>query len=196
MKVAVLFVDTVDIVNVKGEIILKIILINGESRSGKSTVATMIQKRLSYKSVLIKNNSEYVMEVCEKVFGWNPLKEGKSRRARQLFREVTHTGYNFDNNFWEKKTLEKVRPYIANLDYLIIPDWRYKCTYDFWANLGYEIFTIKVERPNFNNGYNEEVKKDDIGYLNDVDFNLYMFNTGTLENLEEIVNEGVEMMRW
>ena len=113
-----------------------------------------------------------------------------------LFREVTHTGYNFDDNFWEKKTLEKVRPFIANLDYLIIPDWRYKCTYDFWEKLGYEVFTIKVERPHFDNGYDEEVKKDDTGQLKDRYFDLYIFNTETLEELEEKVEEGINMMGW
>lgn len=175
---------------------MKIIMINGESRSGKSTVAKMLHSKMNTRKILVKNNSEHVMTICKDAFGWKPQREGKSKRARKLFREITHAGYNFDKYFWEKVSYKKVEPFIEMLDYLVVPDWRYRSTYDFWTNMGFEIYTVKVERPNYDNGYDKEVKKDDVGYLADFDFDLYILNVGTIEELEEKVEEGIKMMRW
>lgn len=168
---------------------MKIILINGTAGSGKSTVTEYLANhfRKAGNSVLVHGNAEAVKDVCRNVYGWDG--KNKDERCRRLFINVTNAGYNFDPYFWERKTRDYIEAYnttVQELDVVIIQDWRYKSTYDYFKNLGYKVSTILVERPNYDNGYSEQVKKDpsESRILEFADYDILIINSGELDHLK------------
>ncbi|MBO8161138.1 MAG: hypothetical protein H0Z24_05830 [Thermosipho sp. (in: Bacteria)] len=181
---------------------MKLILINGESKSGKNTVAKMMYEKLSRivgeERVLIIENANKVKELAIEFFNWNNIKDEK---GKQLLIDITNTGYNYNPTFWEEKTLRSILYYtetISPLDYVIIPDWRYENTYNYFSQnpLIESVKTIRVERPNYDNGYSDKIKNDlsEIG-LRNFNFDAYIINCGDLEELEEKVDIALDMIR-
>lgn len=134
---------------------MKIILINGKARSGKDTLASLIKGRLKDKKVLIRANAQSVKDCARKYFNWNGDKDDK---GRQLLINITNIGYNADPYLWERKTLEYALAKDV-YDYLIITDWRYTSTYDYFKQQDYEVITILRQR-DIDNGLSDNLKND------------------------------------
>lgn len=165
-----------------------IILINGVARSGKDTFAEYLQKHLSENTdnrSTIQPNACGVKNVASKVYGWNGEKDEKGRK---LLIDITNTGYSYDPVFWEKYAVEHLRRFEhmwnTFFNYVIVPDFRYKNTYDFYTKKGYKVFAIHITRPNHDNKLGE--LKNDVSELPlDVPFKYNVLNNGSLEQLEE-----------
>ena len=113
---------------------MHIVLIKGRKRVGKNTVADYIVEKLPNKAILIPN-AKAVKEEAYDMFNWNGEKDEK---GRQLLVDITNTGYNYDNYFWEKRTLETIieaKRQNAELEVVVIPDWRYSQTKEFFSNV-------------------------------------------------------------
>lgn len=127
---------------------MKVVLINGRKGSGKDTVANYLFEKLG-EGVVVIPNAKAVKEEAYQFYNWNGEKD---LLGRQLLVDITNTGYRFDPYFWEKKTIEYIyalKEQGTRIDMLIIPDWRYECTYDFFTNLDHpkvEVTTLRVER--------------------------------------------------
>lgn len=174
---------------------MKIILIHGKSQSGKDTVAKFLYDKLTKedKRVLKISNAYSVKYIAEKCFGWDGEKD---ERGKKLLIDITHAGYNYHKYFWEYRVYLVVKPVMKSLDYLIIPDWRYRNTYEFWKDRVEEVYTVKVERPNLKYRYSNFIEKDDTKELRNFNFDVEIINSGSLEELEEKVEEMISMMRW
>ena len=177
---------------------MNIILISGRKRCGKDTIAEFLCKKLGDNAIVLPN-AKAVKEEAYETFNWDGEKD---TRGRQLLVDITNTGYNYDPVFWEKKTVEQIYAYLnmgRELDTVIIPDWRYETTYDFFTNLqglDLDIITIRVEK----NLSVEEMCDPTISkevalsesQLDDFPTDFTIKNNGTLEDLESLVDKLIE----
>ena len=164
-----------------------IILINGVARSGKDTFAEFLQSHLekfNNTHSMVLPNALGVKKIAKSVYEWN---EEKDERGRQLLIDITNTGYNYDVHFWEKfseNTIEGLEVMSKKeFTHVIVPDFRYKNTYNYYVERGYNVITIMVVRPNHDNELGA-LKLDISEQPMNLKFNHYINNSGTLEDLE------------
>lgn len=164
----------------------KLILINAKARAGKDTLATYIYKELERigKTCLISHNADAVKTLAYEYFNWDGNKDDKGRK---LLIDITETGYNSDEFFWEKKNgMNDI-----DRDVYQIPDFRYMTTYTYFKNKGYDIVTVHIERPGFDNGLSDNLKNDISEQGLDLKFD-YNIVTDSLEFLETTAKEIVK----
>lgn len=155
-----------------------IVLINGKARSGKDTVAKLLQKRFERRgfTVSIRPNAQAVKDIASHIFNWNEIKDTK---GRQLLLDITQAGYNYDPYFWESVN----NKYMNHYDVYIIPDWRYKSTYNYFS-LNDNVITINVSNENRESIGELSNHSSETG-LDDFVFDYFVDNNGNLEDLEE-----------
>lgn len=170
---------------------MQVILINGVSKSGKSTVAKLLKEKLAqlvdWDEILILSNASDVYATCMKAFGWNGEKDEQGRR---LLINVTKAGYDYHPYFWELRTSKHLAEWEQSegvkCKFLIIDDWRYINTYNFFKEKKCKIHTIKIDTPeSFYNGYSETVKKDPSENLG-FNFSVHVMHS---ENLDVLKSE-------
>ncbi len=169
---------------------MKVILINGASKSGKDTVAEILKNHYSKvygeEEVLVVPNAQKVKECATEYFDWDGEKDDKGKR---LLIDISAVGYKYDPHHWEIQTHKTCLNYskqFTEVEVLIVPDWRYLSTYDYFAGMyGNDyVITIRVERPNYDNGYAEYVQNDatEQEFL-DHCYDSVLLNSSTLESL-------------
>lgn len=154
-----------------------IVLINGKARSGKDTVAKLLQEKFEQLGITanIRPNAQAVKKVAKHIFNWNEIKD---TRGRQLLLDITQAGYNYDPYFWEDKN----NMYMNHFDVYIIPDWRYESTFNYF-NLKNNVITINVKNDNRESIGSLSNHQSETGLDNFV-FDYFIDNNGTLEDLE------------
>lgn len=177
---------------------MKVILICGQGGSGKDTLANYLNYYFNGlgSPALIIPNATFVKNIAKSVFMWNGIKDFK---GRQLLIDIAQTGYNLDPHFWEKGTIASFNNHKDEYETLIIPDWRYAQTLEFFKNYCVQandkIITIRVNR-DVPNTHADDKTENDFRYF-DVDFSID--NTGTLDDLKEIalqITEKTLNVRW
>ena len=128
------------------------ILICGKASSGKTTFATVLAQEINKVKEMAKviHNAQTVKTLAESFFHWE-----KDEKGRQLLIDLTNSGYNYDPIFWERETERLFRNYQKfcneDLEILIVPDWRYMSTYEYFSNVG-KVITVMVERHDVEKG--------------------------------------------
>lgn len=139
---------------------MKIILICGKARSGKDTLAKFMKEALDvnesgayFDRTLVRGNAQSVKDIAYNLHNWNGEKDAT---GRQLLLDITEKGYKQDPNFWEKETFTQAIMHQQfenkNLEYVIIPDWRYAQTKEYFEKVADKLITIKVIRHNNEEG--------------------------------------------
>lgn len=133
----------------------KIILINALARHGKDSLASYIYQELEKinKTCLISHNAKAVKDLAYDFFDWDGNKDEK---GRGLLIKLSELGYSLDEFFWEKKNMINE----LDRDVYIIPDFRYFKTYVYFKNKEYDVYTVHIDRPGFDNGLSGNLKKD------------------------------------
>lgn len=171
---------------------MKVILICGKARSGKNQLAEYLKHYLDrddegnfLERSLIRGNAQSVKDRAIKYYNWNGEKDQK---GRQLLIDITEKGYAQDKFYWEKETFTEAIIHKeftnANCEYLIIPDWRYAQTKDYFEKVADKVIAIRVTRPNLEKGTHDDHSSEN-DFLN---FNIDMEapNTRDLENLKKV----------
>lgn len=164
-----------------------IVLINGVARSGKDTFADYLKSHLETHdgfSPIIIPNAQTVKIIASKVYGWD---NNKDERGRSLLIDITNTGYKYDKYFWEKNSLHHLAQMEGltktNYNFMLVPDFRYKNTYDFYVQKGFNVICIYVVRPDFDNELG--VNKYDVSEMPmDIEFDYVVKNDADLDALE------------
>ena len=162
-----------------------IVLVNGVARSGKDTFAEFLKTYLTDTlNPLIVPNAQGVKSVASQVYGWDG---NKDERGRSLLIGITNVVYNYSPYFWEKyseSSIKKLETLLkTTFDTIIVPDFRYKNTYDYYVNRGFKVITIYVVRPDFDNELG--VNKYDVSEMPmEIDFDFAIKNDSDLESLE------------
>lgn len=169
-----------------------VILICGKAGSGKNKLAELIKNHLDTEpsgrildKTLIRGNAQSVKDVATKEHNWNGEKDVK---GRQLLIDITNEGYATDKFYWEDQTFteaimhkEFVNKYC---DYLIIPDWRYACTPEYFRERFDKVVTVRIERPNLDKGTHDTHSSENDFMNFEVDYEV--FNTRDIAQLDKI----------
>lgn len=174
---------------------MRVILICGKARSGKDTVAKIMSECISTDFMgnkrlnnIIIPNAKSVKRVATEKFNWNGVKD---QEGRQLLINITERGYKEDEYHWEKETyLDYLMSKVSGMDTLIIPDWRYMSTLNYFSRVlkVEEIITIRVTRQDTDSKgthVNHSSENDHLGFMSDYVIN----NDSTMEQLSKEVSK-------
>lgn len=167
----------------------KIILFSGKAESGKSTAAGITKSRLEstgYKVAKLAYG-DYVKETARMLFSWNGQKDEAGRALLQWwgtdFVRARHP------HFWVD-TIIRLCDVIGDMyDYILVDDTRYPNEIARWEGFGYDVLTVRVERPGHENKLTPEQRQHaSETALDDYHFDLYL-RAGDIDELKERVNE-------
>lgn len=173
---------------------IKIFIICGKARSGKSTVAGIIRNSYEKKNLKVLNlmYSEYLKNYAKKITGW----DGNERTKPRTFLQELGTDYirkNIDENFFVKRLVEDLEIYSNFFDIITISDARFLNEIEVPKNY-YKCFTIKVETDKISEELTEiekrHISENYIDLITNYDF--VIKNNGTILDLKNNVLKIVE----
>ena len=170
---------------------MKIILIAGKARSGKNTVATIIKDIESSKKVLNLEYSSYMKKYAKNIIGWDGSEDTK---PRDLLQQLGDEIKSFDPLFLIKEMIMDIDIYSMYFDIITISDVRFPNEIDEIKNKFDNAISIKIERPNFDNGLTDLEKKhiSETALDNYDNFDYVIINDGDIEKLRNKVEEVIK----
>lgn len=163
-----------------------IISLSGKAQHGKDSSVNIIQNKFEAigKKCLHIGYGDYVKFICSKYYDWDGNKDEK---GRQILQQIGTNKIRTQNpDFWVDAVINFVDAVKSDYDYVLISDSRFENEINRWKQRIYDIITIHVFRPNFDNGLTEEQKKHPSECaLDDFNFEYYLI----AENLDELENE-------
>lgn len=166
----------------------KIIVISGKAQSGKTTTLKYLQSKLD-------NTAEFMIsktlkDYAKTYFGWNGEEDTKPRQFLQDIGNYIRFDLN-EPNFLIKRTCEDVKILSKYFDTIIISDCRFKKEIEYLKEeFGDDLFTIRIERPNYDSG----LTKEQLLHASEIDLDDYngfdctVINDGTVEELEKEIS--------
>lgn len=149
-----------------------VILISGKARSGKTTIAGMIQQEIGGEIIPFAKH----LKAQAVGLGWDGEKDDKGRTLLQVLGDVVKQYHGLD--YYAGVVCQQVKGIV------IVDDWRYPYEKDVF---GENVVTIRVNRRG-DNGLSEEQKAHPSETaLDNGDFNVIIENSKSLEELEEWV---------
>lgn len=137
---------------------MRVILISGSARFGKDSTAFMMKELLEKqkKKVLIIHYADNLKLFAKNYFGWSGQKDQKGRELLQwLGTDVIRKNYE---DTWVDMVVALLKGIKTLYDYIIIPDVRFPNEIDRMRD-NFDCITVRVIRPNFDNGLTEEQRK-------------------------------------
>ena len=138
----------------------KIFLLGGKARSGKDTVAKFIKNHYENenKKVVIFGFSDYIKDYAMKVSDWDGSDETKPRELLQML-GTDIIRKNIDENFFINRVCDDITVYKYFFDVIIISGARYPNELDMPKSKFDNVYSLEVERPNFENNLTAKEKK-------------------------------------
>lgn len=120
-----------------------IILISGYATSGKDTFGTMLAKYLPHSKIF--HFADPIKECAKIYFNWDG---NKDERGRKLLQQLGQAGREYDNDIWVKKLLDRIEKDDENIEFIIIPDWRFKNEFEFMSKQfgNKNVVTVRIKR--------------------------------------------------
>ena len=116
--------------------------------------------------------------------GWDGKKDDKGRTLLQQL--GTEKIRRRSPDYWVNVVIGVSEIFEDDFGYVVISDARFQNEINRWREEGYDVTTVYVERPNFDNGLTDEQKNHvSENALNDFPFDVRIFNT----SLEDLANE-------
>ena len=173
---------------------MKIICISGYAQSGKDTTGKLIKRHLEEQGnkVLITHYADLLKYICKMFFGWNGEKDIYGRtllqQVGQIVREKT------DGNYWVDSLISIIKLFLDEWEYVIIPDVRYENEISKLKD-EFDVTTVRIERPNFDNGMTDEQKNHESETaLDNYIFDYKIINNGD-ESIHNEVNNFIEWLK-
>ena len=162
---------------------MRVILISGSARFGKDSTAFMMKELLEKqkKRVLIIHYADNLKLFAKNYFGWSGQKDQKGRELLQwLGTDVIRKNYE---DTWVDMVVALLKGIKTLYDYVIIPDVRFPNEIDKMCD-NFNCITVRVIRPNFDNGLTEEQRKHPSETaLDNYPMEYELINDGDLEKL-------------
>lgn len=171
---------------------MKIITISAKARHGKDYSAQIIKDILEENGnkVLITHFADLLKYICEKFFNWNGEKNEEGRTLLQVV--GTDVIRNKLPDYWVNFLIEIFKLFPDEWDYIIIPDTRFPNENDRLKEY-FDTITIRVERPNFDNGLTEDQKNHE----SETAMDNYIFNYKIINNGDETIkNEIIQFINY
>lgn len=166
-----------------------IVCISGKARHGKDSFGEYLRRALigKEKKVLVVHYGDLLKYIAQNFWGWDGKKNEAGRTLLQeVGTDIVRAQYP---DYWVKFIAEQLEFSYGQWQYILIPDCRFEneCGRLFDKER-FDIKTVRVVRPNFDNGLTEEQKSHPSETsLDDFVFN-YQFECTLLEELKEKAN--------
>ena len=166
---------------------MRVILVSGKAQSGKDSTAFIMKELLEkqQKKVLIIHYADNLKLFAKNYFGWNGIKDEDGRKLLQwLGTDVIRKNYK---DTWVDMIIALLKGIQTLYDYIIIPDVRFPNEVDKMCD-NFDCITIRIIRPNFDNGLTDEQKNHPSETaLDDYPMEYELINYGDLKNLLETI---------
>ena len=179
----------------------KIALISAKARHGKDSVAESMKLHLESKGerVLICHYADLLKYICKTFFNWDGNKDDKGRTILQhVGTDVIRTEQDRPD-YWVDFIIDILWMFYDEWDYVLIPDTRFpneveRMKSEFNGAWGYNLVqSIRVDRPNFDSGLSiEQLTHPSEWALDNYEFDYYITNDGTIEELEIKIKDLVD----
>lgn len=172
---------------------MKIITISAKARHGKDYTASLLKNKLEQDGhkVLITHFGDLVKYVCSTFFDWDGKKDEKGRTTLQYV--GTDMIRKQRPNYWVDFVLGILEMFPDEWDYVLIPDARFPNENYIFKEKDFDITTLRVVRPNFDNGLTEDQKHHESEVaLDNYNFDYTLINNGD----ETIYNEIGKFLDW
>jgi hypothetical protein len=147
---------------------MKIIGIGGEAQHGKDSSAGIIKNHMENlgKNVLIIHYAYFLKAICRDFFGWDGNKDSVGRTILQVV--GTDKARHRNPDIWVNMTIEFIKAFGQDYDYVLIPDCRFVNELDRLKQEKFDVFALWIHRKGFDNGLTEEQKNhpSETGLLN------------------------------
>jgi hypothetical protein len=175
------------------------VLIAGYAFTGKSTTARFMKEYLDSLNVssTIASFAKGVKQTSQ-FLGWSGEKDS---RGRQLLIDIGMAGRKYDKDTWCRTTFKYIIPDLEGypFDFVLVEDCRFPNEIDYVKNdWTYQTYTVRIVAPN-REGLKGTPLYDDISetsLTNEMEYDFYVDNTGSLEELkvkaEELVKTIIE----
>jgi len=162
---------------------MHIICIAGQAQHGKDTLADCLTQIFASKGLrtLTVHHADYLKFICKQYFGWDGNKDEKGRTILQHIGTDIVRGKNPD--FWVEVLQKFIEMFQDDYDYILIADCRFIGECDSYKEK-YKTTTVKIVRPNFDNGLTIEQKNhpSETG-LNNYSFDVTLTCSSGIENI-------------
>lgn len=137
---------------------MKIILISGKATAGKDASANILKNILeaNNKKVLITHYADLLKYIAKTFFNWNGEKDEYGRQLLQWL--GTDIIRNKRPDYWVDFISDFLKLFPSEWDYVIIPDVRFPNEIERMKNDSWDVFTLRVERLNYESSLTEEQK--------------------------------------
>ena len=164
---------------------MKILAISGHAQNGKDTVAGLLRDALKADGnrVLVAHYADLLKYMCRTFFDWDGNKDEKGRHILQYV--GTDVIRKQAPDFWVDFISSVLTYFNENWDWVLIPDSRFPNEIDKLVSNGFDVTHIRVVSPKFNSPLKEEQQKHPSETaLDNVEPNFYIYNEGSMEDLE------------
>lgn len=137
----------------------KIILISGEARSGKDTLAEILTEKLDGKCMTIAM-ADYLKIMAKKYFQWDGEKDERGRTLLQrLGTEKIREELGW-HTFHVERVCQDIEIIKDNFDFILIPDVRFRDEMFFtMAKFPYDTVSMRMTRPHLKSNLTEEQRR-------------------------------------
>lgn len=138
----------------------KIVILSGKAQHGKTSVAEIMQRILEQefsKKSLIMGFAHYLKYLASKYYKWDGTKSETGRALLQWL--GTERVRHVDPNFWVRNVSQFIHMFGEDYDYIFMDDTRFPNEITYLIEDGHDVFTIRLERLNFQSSLTPEQMK-------------------------------------
>ena len=145
---------------------MKVITISAKAKSGKDFCANLIKQKLETRGnkVLITHYADLLKYICKTFFNWDGKKNMEGRTLLQYVGTDVIRQKNPD--YWVNFLIGIFNLFPDEWDYVLIPDTRFPNENNLLKEY-YDVTTVRVTRPNYDNGLTEEQQNSFYSLLKD-----------------------------
>ncbi len=173
---------------------IKIYLISGKARHGKTTFAKMMKDyfaSIGTKSVAT-SYAKYIKMYAEELTDWDGSPETKPRSLLQYLGTEMIREHLGKENYFVHRLDEDLDIYNEYVSYVMIDDARRPNEIDYFKNkYPTQVKAVRIVRPNFDAGLDAEQAnhESEVGLDNYTEYDYTIVNDGTLDDLKTKVRE-------
>jgi hypothetical protein len=173
---------------------MRVILISGKARNGKSETAKLLKLKLESqgKSIVIPAYGNQVKHVCHDYFGCTYDKNEENRSKWQFV--GTDKIRKENPNHWVDAVIDIITIFFDEWDYVIIDDCRFSNELERW--IGFDTLNLRVNRLNFKSALTPEQQNhiSETALDNYEHFDYVINSESGLDKLEKEVDKFITWM--
>lgn len=167
---------------------MKIITISAKARNGKDFCANLIKQKLEARGekVLITHYADLLKYICKTFFEWDGRKNEEGRTILQYV--GTDIIRKQCPDYWVNFLISIFNLFNDEWDYVIIPDTRFPNEIErLKDNRNFNVTTLRIERPNYDNGLTEEQQNHE----SEIALDNYVFDFRIINNGDASIHEEI-----